>query len=198
MKICSQCKTENPDLNSTCTNCGNKFRVDKPINGDEVAELREKIQGLLLELSGKDAELDGLKITVSGKDKEIAGLKSELSASQAEADDLRKKLKTNDVPEPPAPGLSLESFPEKKPNFHIAIDNTKQSIDLSSTLFRIRATIEHLDDALDVVVQKDATLNIRLSANQKWQRYTGGSRIKAVPGMILFDPKGTMNARFEN
>jgi hypothetical protein len=289
MKICPKCGTENPDQVTTCTNCGHKFRVESPDDGNESAELRETIEGLQMQLAGKSAELDSLKSTSDSKDEVIAGLQRELIASQAEVDSLRKKIdggstigqasdnpsvppqpaaqenpstsstakaaaqaegptspetQSGTSPKPaeqalassedpatqqpkdkesflgalmnevekeihikkpadaakdrPALNLSIESYPLKKPNFHLAIDDAKPSLDLSATLFRIRATVARSADGIEVVVANGATLNIRLSENQKWQRYTGGKRIKAVPGMILFDPTGSMNARLES
>ncbi|WP_263352914.1 hypothetical protein [Acidicapsa acidisoli] len=96
------------------------------------------------------------------------------------------------------PGLLIDSYPLKKPKFHILMDDTKQSVDLSATEFHIHATLERTSAGIELVVQAGATVNIRLSEKQKWQRYTGGSRVTTVAGMILFDPVGAMNARLDN
>jgi hypothetical protein len=251
MKICPKCGFENPDRNSTCSNCGHIFRLaggDPP--NDELTELRQTIEGLQLELTGKTGELDFLKGTINSKDEEIAGLQVELGAKDAALESLRKKTEPkpetqSKVPSKPVeqtstsavaaashltphkqsvfgavlekveeeihlkkpqgtpkanqgPSLSIDSYPLKNPNIHLTIDDSKQSIDLSATLFRIHAKVERSADGIDVIVEDGAVLNVRLSENQKWQRYKGGSRIKAAPGMILFDPASDMNARLES
>jgi hypothetical protein len=96
------------------------------------------------------------------------------------------------------PGLLIDSYPLKKPKFHILMDDTKQSIDLSATEFHIHATLERTSAGIELVVQAGATVNVRLSEKQKWQRHTGGNRVATVAGMILFDPVGAMNARLDN
>ena len=95
----------------------------------------------------------------------------------------------------PGPGLLIDSYPLKKQKFHISMDDTKQSIDLSATEFHIRATLERTSTGIELVVQNGATLNVKLSEKQKWRRYTAGSRVTTASGMILFDPAGAMNAR---
>ena len=81
--------------------------------------------------------------------------------------------------------------------FHLEMKAGDQALDLLSTAFRIRATLERKGESIEILVQPGATVKVRMSEKQKWERFTGGSRMTAADGLILFDPSGAMNARLQ-
>jgi hypothetical protein len=193
MKTCPKCQSENADSNRICIKCGSIFRQDPPLKQDP-EQLRKQIEGLELALTGKEGELDALKLVLTSRDQQIAGLQLDLKAKEAELEIANKKI----VEQPSnvkGATLSIESYPLKNSNFHLSIDQANQDVDLSTTPFQIHAKVECRPDGINLVVNDGALVNVRFSDHQKWQRYPGGSRIKAVAGMILFDPKGAMSAR---
>jgi hypothetical protein len=102
-------------------------------------------------------------------------------------------------PEPQGLGITIESYPNKRPEFRLIFDRTQQSLDLSKTQFRIRAHLERKSDGkIEVVVQNGATLNIRRPESRKFEQYPGGARVSADPGMVLFDRQGSVNARLDS
>lgn len=91
--------------------------------------------------------------------------------------------------------VAIESYPLKKPEFHLEMKTSDKSLDLSTTAFHIRATLERTAEAIELLVQPGATVNVRMSDKQKWQRLTGGTRKAAAEGLILFDPTAAATAR---
>jgi hypothetical protein len=92
-------------------------------------------------------------------------------------------------------GLLIEADPIKSSKLRLAFPPSKDSLDLSNTAFGIRASLDRdPDGAIFLVVHNGATLNIRFEGKKKWTQYSGGKRIKAEIGMILFDKDGKSNA----
>jgi hypothetical protein len=96
-------------------------------------------------------------------------------------------------------GLLVEPDPNKSAGSAVSFGPTKQSLDLSSTDFHIRATL-HRDSngAIYLVVNNGATLNVQVPGSKKWIRYSEGARVPADVGTVLFDQEGKMNARLSN
>src|SRR5438132_9390083 len=103
------------------------------------------------------------------------------------------------APEVPLHGLLVEADPIKSSGLRVAFGPTKESLDLSMTGFRIRANLERdPSGSIYLVVHNGATLNIQLPGSKKWTRYSGGARVSADIGTILFDNDGAMNARLDS
>jgi DNA repair exonuclease SbcCD ATPase subunit len=190
MKTCPKCGFENPEPNTSCVECGATFRADLQLEVDnpEVLALQKEIEGLRQELQGKDEELAGLQQTLDSKDKELAGVQLRLTTATKELEDLHNKTQ-------PTQAVAIESYPLKKPEFHLEMKTSDKSLDLSTTAFHIRATLERTAEAIELLVQPGATVNVRMSDKQKWQRLTGGTRKTAAEGLILFDPTAAATAR---
>lgn len=167
--------------------------------GEEVARLKQT-------LGGKVEEIVGHKQAVSEKHEELTSIKRNLSALPMEIRDRIAELvgiRIGEAPERPTEptptsslaGLRVDSYPLEKPEYRLKGEDTKQSLDLAPTTFHIRATLEATSEGIDLVLQDGATVNIRMSEKQKWQKYTVGSRVRVATGMILYDPAATMNAR---
>jgi len=93
-------------------------------------------------------------------------------------------------------GLLIEADPIKSSDLRVAFAASKDFLDLSTTGFGIRASLQReANGSIFVVVNKEATLNVKLPDNKKWTQYSAGQRIKVGFGMILFDKNGKSNAR---
>jgi hypothetical protein len=116
----------------------------------------------------------------------------------------RQPLRDIAVPPPVEPrtglrGLRVEADPIKSSGPGIAFGPAKVSLDLSTTDFRIRANLERdPNGSIYVIVHSGAMLNVQLPGNKKWIRYSGGARLPADAGIVLFDQEGRMNARLSN
>jgi hypothetical protein len=185
-----------------------------------VNALTEKIEALQRELLARQTEIENLQNELSKvskqKDELITnhpGVKATLSkldekerqleTALQELDKLRDQLSYIPKPQPePEPGsagprLVIKSHPIKKADFDVSLVEGQQSLDLSSTKFHIRANVERTLKGFDLVVHDGATVNIQVPGSKRWQRYAGGARVSADPGMVFFDTKGLMNARLE-
>jgi serine/threonine protein kinase len=99
----------------------------------------------------------------------------------------------------PHRGLLVEADPVRSSGLRIAFGPTKDSLDLSTTAFRIRANLERdPNGSIYLVVHNGAALNVQLPGSKKWMRCSGGARVNAEIGTVLFDQNGATNARLAN
>ena len=218
------CGRENPADTIFCF-CGRQVapppapKLDGP-SEEDLQKLQERVEQLQRDLLIKDKEIEALQRKVTGKTDEaqkelsakhpeLQDLLQQLDAKDAqlqkslkELDELREEMNRARQQEPEGPGvkprLIIESHPIKKPNFNMIFDDAQQSLDLSTTRFRIGASIErNADGSVGVVIHDGATVNIQGPGSKRWRRYTGGARVSADPGMVLFDVKGEMSARLD-
>lgn len=95
-------------------------------------------------------------------------------------------------------GLLIEADPIKSSVLRVAFAPSKDSLDLSTTGFGIRASLERdPSGSIFLVVHDGAMLNIRLPGSEKWTQYPGGGRVSAEIGMVLSDKNGKSNARLD-
>lgn len=93
-------------------------------------------------------------------------------------------------------GLLIEPDPTRPSVTGISFGPAKQSLDLSTTGFRIKATLERdAGGSIYLVVHDGATVNVQSADSKRWTRYSGGARLVADVGMIVFDPEGAMKIR---
>jgi uncharacterized Zn finger protein (UPF0148 family) len=216
MPICSKCNFDNPPGKIFCANCGE--RINRPEREPELdpVELQEKIQALGKELVRDEEEIKKLherleavtleRDELAGKHPEVEAILRQLDEKDRALQDALQQLDAlrNIVPSPPPnspdvkPRLLIESYPIPNPAFGMTFDDHHNSLDLSTTGFRIRASLErNADGSVGLVIHPGATINIKTPARKQWQRLDGGARLSTEVGMILFDPKGAVNARFE-
>ena len=124
-----------------------QLQRDLLIKDKEIEALQRKVTGKTdeaqKELSAKHPELQDLLQQLDAKD-------AQLQKSLKELDELREEMNRARQQEPEGPGvkprLIIESHPIKKPNFNMIFDDAQQSLDLSTTRFRIGASIERNAD----------------------------------------------------
>jgi len=93
-------------------------------------------------------------------------------------------------------GLLIESDPIRSPALRVSFDRSKDLLDLATTGFAIRASLERdATGTIFLVVHEGAALNVKSAASKKWLRYPAGSRVNAEIGMVLFDDLGKSHAR---
>jgi len=93
-------------------------------------------------------------------------------------------------------GVTLSPYPLPNPNLQLPFDDAQTALDLSSTAYRIRATLERNPDfSVDLIVHKGA--EIRSRAGQGWRVHASGDRVHVAPGIVLFDDHGKVNARID-
>jgi hypothetical protein len=213
MMRCPICGHENPDSATICSKCGCNLYAPEPApepDPGEVDRLRERIKDLEAAVAVKGGEIqeleDRLKKLINdpngGKLQQvIVGMQQELDTKEARILELQNEIRRlqSDVPFPP-PGpetqIAIDSYPVMKPAFHLVLSESKHSIDLASTIYRIRASLERVPDGLHIVVHAGADVNVRApQKGAKWTRLSEGGRTPVEAGSIVFDPKGAMNAR---
>jgi hypothetical protein len=219
---CENCQSENPVGRIFCEKCGHKLvlRPDQDPGREAAKVLLEKIESLQQELLARQTEIESLQNEVNRVSKErdeLVGnhpeLKTtlhkldekevQLEAALLELDTLRKKVrempKPEAGPEPRGSGsqLVIKSHPIKRSNFDVTLADDQQSLDLSTTAFHIRANLERTPKGFDLLVHDGASINVQVPGSKRWQRYAGGARVSANPGMVFFDTKGLMNALLE-
>jgi hypothetical protein len=93
-------------------------------------------------------------------------------------------------------GLLIEADPIKSSDLRVAFPASRDYLDLSTTGFGIRASLQRdASDSIFLVVNKEATLNVKTADDKKWTQYSAGQRIKVGFGMLLFDKSAKSNAR---
>jgi DNA repair exonuclease SbcCD ATPase subunit len=219
---CESCGHENPSGKVFCENCGNKIVLRQNVDPDEesVKVLLLKIEALERELLARQTEIENMQNEINRVSKEKNELMTnhpEVKATLQKLDEKERQLETalqdldrlheelRDVPqsqpEPdlPASGtqLVIKAYPIKRSEFDVTLAHDRQSLDLSTTQFHIRASLERTQAGFELVVHDGATINVQAPGSKRWQRYAGGARVSAGPGMVFFDAKGIMNARLE-
>jgi hypothetical protein len=210
---------ENPPGKRFCAVCGERIdRVEEPPepSQEDLQVLQEKIRVLQEDLLRRDEEIKKLDeelktVTVErdglvGKHPDVEAILRQLDEKDRalqnalqELAGLRKRL-----PEPPevSPGskmpLVIESHPIPNPAFGITFSDQQKLLDLSTTGFRIRVSLErNSDGSVGLVIHPGATINIKTPGEKRWRRLEGGARLNTEVGMILFDPTGVVNARLD-
>lgn len=211
---CPHCHQETRSDRPYCEHCARKLAVKRLEPKVEPSRIKE----LEVQLLAKDVEIEELRKVIEAITSERDTVKGELAAKHPELDQAIQHLETKEAQLQEAvaeleelrdsqlafipadsskPALVIRASPIPRANFDTSFAENHKSLDLSATPFRIRATLERDPQGwVEVVVHPGATINIRESG-QRWNRYGEGSRFRLVPGMVVFDPKGVMNARFE-
>jgi hypothetical protein len=215
MAKCANCGHDNPDKKIFCEKCGSRITPPPPLPRPE-HDLQEKIKELQEDLLRREMEIKKLNedlAAVTAKKNELVGKHPEvetflqqleekdraLQKALKELDDLRSRLP---LPVPDSPGAKagfvIESHPIANPALGITFSSQQESLDLSTTGFRIRASLERkADGSLDLLIHPGATVNIKTPGEKRWRRLEGGARTDTEAGMVLFDPKGAANARLD-
>jgi hypothetical protein len=122
-------------------------------------------------------------------------------ARRADPDDWRKLLiaLVDGKPlTPPLRDVILEPHPLKDSAARLAFGPNDHTLDLSQTLFGIRATLERLPaGSVRLVVHPGAELRVRKSSNAHWTTYAGSQAVNILPGLVLFDNKGKLTAKVD-
>jgi hypothetical protein len=210
---------DNPPGERFCRQCGRKINPmalpQDPTTEDLQAHL-ERIRSLEQGLVERETEINNLRERLnqvaaeggepSGQHPEVAPIVQQLNDKDREQqntlqelDDLRDVQSALPQSSPGTPPhLSIEAYPIPNPAIATVFDDQHASLDLSTTAFRIRATLERNADAsVDLVIHPGATINVKAPGEKRWRRLEGGARLNAEAGMVLFDPKGVVNARFD-
>jgi hypothetical protein len=96
-------------------------------------------------------------------------------------------------------GLLIQSDPIQPGGLRVAFAPSRNQLDLSTTGFGIRATLQrNSDGSIFLLVHEGATLNIKLPERKQWSEYQSGQKVKAEYGMLLSDDKGKSNARIDH
>jgi serine/threonine protein kinase len=95
-------------------------------------------------------------------------------------------------------GLLIEADPSPSSTLRTAFSPAKDYLDLSTTGFGIRASLERdASGLMFLVVHNGAKLSVRSPMTEKWTQYSGGERLVAEIGMVLFDQNGKSKARLD-
>lgn len=210
---------DNPPGERFCRECGRKINPmvspEEPTLEDVQAHL-ERIKALEQELVEREGKINELrerlnKVPVeSGKPMaehpEVAPIVQELDDKDRQQQNTLQELgdlRDLQPASPPSstgtePRLSIEAYPIPNPAIGKVFDDRLSLLDLSSTGFRIRASLErNADGSVGLVIHPGATINIKTPGEKRWRRVEGGARLNTETGMVLFDPKGVANARFD-
>jgi uncharacterized Zn finger protein (UPF0148 family) len=194
-----------------CSTCGKKIDWQEPPEPEDIEDLQGKILALQEDLRRRDAEIKQLEEelrTVTVERNELVGKHPEVEKIVQQLDEKDRALQSalqgledlrNQLPVvSPASGarLLIESHPIANPELGVTFDNSRSTLDLSKTEFRIRASLERISDgSIGLLVHPGATINIKAPLEKRWRRLEGGARLTIEAGMILFDPAGAVNAR---
>jgi hypothetical protein len=200
---CPNCGHENDPKRTTCIKCGYNLYTseqDPPEpDAEEVERLRTRIKELeaeVIRLGKEVAELTKKFDEVKpGDDHPIVHeLREEILTHIGEIEGLQKLV--GFPTSGPGTEIAIDSFPDANPTFHLVLDHHTDSIDLSSSPYRIRGNLERTRDGLEIVAHKGATVNVKASQKgDRWTRLKDGNRTSVDAGTILFDPSGARNAR---
>jgi hypothetical protein len=208
---------DNPPGEIFCGTCGRRInRIDTPPDPttEDLQALQEKIQALEKDIVRRDEEIrrlnEGLE-EVRGERDDLAEKHPEVGTILRQLDDKDRALQgalqeldglRDRLPEPPPhsggalPHLLIESHPIPNPALGLTFGDQHKSLDLSTTGFRIRASLERTaDGSVGLVIHPGALINVKAPGEKRWRRVEGGARMVAESGMVLFDPKGVVNAR---
>jgi hypothetical protein len=216
MPKCANCGHDNPVGKLFCEQCGNRIGRVVPPPEPDPEDLLEKIQALQRDLLMREEEIKKLnddlikanddKEKMAEKHPKVETLIQQLDEKDRALQDALKKHQEllSQLPEPPPvtpgskPYLVIESHPIPNPDFGITFDDNAKSLDLSTTGFRIRATLErNSDGSVGLVIHPGAMINIKTPPEKRWRRFEGGARLSTKAGMVLFDAKGIANARLD-
>jgi hypothetical protein len=104
-----------------------------------------------------------------------------------------------DSPQEIRRGLLVEADPIDSSRHGVSFAPARDSLDLSSTDFRIRATLERgPNGSIFLLVHAGATLNVQSPGSKRWIRYSGGARVPADLGTIVFDQDGALKVRLNS
>jgi hypothetical protein len=227
MMKCGNCGHDNPPDRRFCEICGHRITASEPPEKGDLKTLQDKIASLQKKLLAKEKEIEALQqqVALATDDKkkpqgepatdqpelkatlqELDTKELQLQSTLHELDKTRKSLTMKQAesakaePEPAASvhRFVIESYPIKKPAFEMTFEESQASLDLSTSNFKIRATLERdANGSLELVVHKNATINVQAPGSKRWQRHAEGTRIKVESGFVLFDSAGSMNARID-
>jgi hypothetical protein len=208
---------DNPPGEIFCSKCGRRInQVDPPtdLTPEDLRVLQQKIHALQEDLLRRDEEIkrldEGLK-ELRGERDELAGKHPEvetilrqldekdraLQDALQELDGLRNRLPLSPPHSVGSPHLLIESHPIPNPALALTFSDQDKSLDLAKTGFHIRASLErNADSSVGLVIHPGATINVKSPGEKRWRRVEGGARLITEAGMVLFDPKGVVNARF--
>jgi serine/threonine protein kinase len=95
-------------------------------------------------------------------------------------------------------GITLTAHPLPDPNFQLPFHDAQKALDLSSTAYRIRATLQRNSDlSVDLIVHDGAEIRVGSHAGRSWRIHASGDRVQVVPGTVLFDDRGKVSARID-
>jgi len=219
MAECANCGHDNPPDEIFCRKCGHKIAWVAPepeLTPEEIQTLRKSIRALQEDLLKREEEIRKLderlkEVTVErdelAKNPEVGTILRQLDEKDRALQDAFQELESlrKHLPDPRsiAPATKshfvIESHPIPNPDFGITFDDDEKSLDLSTTGFRIRASLErNSDGSVGLLIHHGATINVKTPAETRWRRLKGEARLSTEVGMILFDPKGVMNARLDH
>jgi hypothetical protein len=210
---------DNPQGEIFCRVCSRKINPMAPPEEpteEDVQALLERIKALEQQLVERQREINELRVrlnkvsvessTQTTQHPEVAPIVHQLDDKDRQQQDTLQELDDLRVlvpaPPPSSPGtelrFSIEAYPIPNPAIGKVFDNRLSLLDLSTTEFRIRASLErNADGSIGLLIHPGATINIKTPGEKRWRRVEGGARLNTEAGMVLFDPKGVANARFD-
>jgi len=99
---------------------------------------------------------------------------------------------------PLTPRLIIQNASPLATPIILAIDETQHFVDLSQTVFRLRATLKRTSEGnFFLEIHNGVILRAKSSQTQGWQSYKEMSHIPVVDGLIVFDQGATCPAEFK-